>query len=95
MAKEGRRTLRTRLEAYQHLLEINAGYEQVIRSLAGLEGHAAFHRDELKVFSDLAKEARASASAYLTEALQTVELAEAGRRFRRRLRHERRQEGGE
>ena len=43
---------------------------------------------------DMAGEARASSNAYLTGALQSVELAAAGRYFQRRVRRERREERG-
>jgi hypothetical protein len=87
---------RTMLEAYKHLLEINAGYRQVIRSLAALRDHTAFrNHDQLKVFRDLAREAHASTNSYLTGALEAVETEDAGRHFRRRLRRERKDERGE
>ena len=82
------------LASYKHLYAINAGFEQIIASLGALKSHPAFDRKQLKVLSDLAREARASSSAYLTEVLQTIELAEAGRRFRQRIRRERRDERG-
>ena len=81
-------------ELYRHLYEMNAGYEQVIASLSTLHRNPAFDRKHLVMLSDLAREARASSNAYLTEALQTVELAEAGRCFKRRVRRERREERG-
>jgi hypothetical protein len=85
---------RTMLAVYEYLLEINAGYEQVIRSLAALRDHAPFDPDQLNIFRDLAKEARASANSYLTSALETVETEDAGRHFKRRLRRERKDERG-
>ena len=85
---------RTTLEAYAHLLEINAGYEQVIRNLRALRGHAAFDQEQLNRYGALAREARAAANSYLTGALETVETEDAGRRFRRRLRRERQDERG-
>jgi hypothetical protein len=86
---------RTMLEAYEHLLEINAAYEQVIRSLTALCGHTAFDYDQLNRFRALAKEARAASNSYLTSALETVETKDAGRHFRRRIRRERKDERGE
>jgi hypothetical protein len=78
---------RTMLEAYEHLLEINAGYEQVIRGLTALRDHAAFDNGQLNLFRALAREARASTNSYLAGALETVETEDAGQRFRRRLRY--------
>ena len=82
------------LETYRLLLEINAGYDQVIRSLTALRTHAAFDREELNRFRALAQEARSSADSWLTGVLETVETEQAGRHFRRRLRRERNDECG-
>jgi hypothetical protein len=49
-----------KLDIYQHLLSINAGYEQVIRSLAALRKHGVFHGSELARFPALSKETRAA-----------------------------------
>jgi hypothetical protein len=80
------------LEAYEHLLQMNAGYEQVLRSAAALCANPAFHRDQLDLFRNMVREARACSNAYLTEVLQRAELEEAGRCFRRRTRREREEE---
>src|SRR5437899_9601553 len=48
------------LAIYQHLLEINAGFEQVRVALAALDQSAMFDRGELKRFSALSAEARAA-----------------------------------
>jgi hypothetical protein len=82
------------LETYQLLLEINVGYERVIRSLEALRTHAAFDRGELNRFRALALEARSSANSYLTGVLGAVETEQAGRHFARRLRRERKDERG-
>jgi hypothetical protein len=95
MAKETGQRSRTTLEAYEHLLEINAGYERVIRGLIALRDHAAFNHDQLNLFRALAREARASTNSYLTGALETVETEDAGEWFRRRLRRERKDERGD
>ena len=86
---------RTVLAAYEGLREINAGYEQVIRSLIALRAHAAFDRNQLKLFRALAKEARASTNSYLTGALESVETEDAGKRFRRRVQRERKEDRGD
>ena len=36
-----------KLDVYENLLRINAGYDQAIRSLAALRKHGAFHRGAL------------------------------------------------
>jgi hypothetical protein len=91
------RTVRSnflKLDIYRHLLEFNAGYDQVIRSLAALRKHRAFQADELDRFSALSKEARAATNSYLVTAIETVETHEAGRRFSKRLAQERSDEQG-
>jgi hypothetical protein len=94
MSKQRPRRLAADPDSYQHLSEMNAGYEQVIASLAAFHRDSAFDRKQLQVLSDRAQEARASSNAYLTGALQTAALAEAGRYFKRRVRRERREERG-
>jgi hypothetical protein len=95
MAKERVQMARTMLAAHERLREINAGYEQVIRSLIALRAHTAFNRNQLKLFRALAKEVRASTNSYLTGALESVETADAGKRFRRRVRRERKDDRGD
>ena len=82
------------LKAYEELYRMNTAYEQVISSISALRKERAFNRTELACLADQAREARASANAYLTEVLQEAELAEAGRLFKRRVRRERKQNGG-
>ena len=78
-----------KLDAYQHLLRINAGHDQVIRSLAALRKHGAFQRSELARFSALSKETKAATNSYLLGAMEAAETDVAGRRFRKRLARER------
>src|SRR5438477_9622284 len=73
-----------KLDIYEHLLRINAGYDQAIRSLAALRKHGAFHRSTLERFTALSKETRAATNSYLVGAIETAETDEAGRRFRDR-----------
>src|SRR5947207_9987400 len=47
-----------KLDVYENLLRINAGYDQAIRSLAALRKHGAFHRGALARFASLSKEDR-------------------------------------
>jgi hypothetical protein len=81
-----------KLNIYKHLLKINAGYDQVIRSLAALRKHGVFHRGELARFSALSKETKAATNSYLLAAMETAETQEAGQRFHNRLAKERSEE---
>jgi len=83
-----------KLDIYQHLLSINAGYDQVIRSLAALRKYGVFHAGELARFSALSKESRAATNSYLVATMETAETTEAGRRFSKRLAQERSDEQG-
>jgi hypothetical protein len=85
----GERNCGLKLNIYQHLLKINAGYNEVIRGLAALRKHSAFHRGELDRFSALSKENRAATNSYLLGAMETAETNEAGQRFSKRLAQER------
>ena len=55
----------------------------------------ALDRTTLKGLTDLVREARSCSNACIAETLQELELAEAGRRFKRRITRERREERGE
>jgi hypothetical protein len=81
-----------KLPVYQHLFDVNAGFDQVIRSLDALAQHDAFHRREIERFRALSKEARAATNSYLAGVLERAETDEAGRRFARRHLQEQREE---
>src|SRR5439155_26808301 len=83
-----------KLDIYQHLLSINAGYDQVIRSLAALRKYGVFHAGELARFSALSKESRAATNSYLVGAMEIAETTEAGRRFSKRLAQQRSDDRG-
>ncbi len=83
-----------KLPIYKHLLEVNAGFDQVIRALAVLRKHEAFHRRELDHYIALSKEARAATNSYLTGVLERNETDEAGRRFGKRRTREQQEESG-
>lgn len=72
-----------KVDVYEQLLRLNAGYHEVITSLAALRKHAAFKGSELERLTALSKELRADTSSYLTGAIETAETAEAGRRYRK------------
>ena len=81
-----------KLQVYQHLLGINAGYDQVVRALATVRKHDAFLAKELDNYSALAKEARAATTSYLLNIMESAETIEAGRRFGKRRERERGEE---
>lgn len=81
-----------KLSVYQHLLEINAGFDQVVQGLAALRRDPHFQKRELDRYEALAKEARATTNSYIVGVLEHAETAEAGRRFGRRWERERREE---
>jgi hypothetical protein len=83
-----------KLDVYELLLRINAGFDQAIRGLAALQRHAAFHRSTLERFAALSKETRAATNSYVTSVIETAETNEAGRRFRERRAQERADEQG-
>ena len=82
------------LEVFEHLLRINTAFDQVARSLTALRKHRQFHPGELKRFLQASKEHRASLNSYLAAVIESGETDQAGRRFRRRLAQERRDEQG-
>ncbi len=83
-----------KLDVYEHLLRINAGFDQAIESLAALRKHSAFHRGMLERFAKLSKETRAATNSYLAGVIETGATEEAGRRFRKRKAQERADEQG-
>ena len=87
------RTCVKKLEVYEHLLQINSGFDQAIRSLAVLRKHKLFHRSALARVTALSKETRAVTNSYLVAIIETAETDEAGRRFRERKAQERAEEG--
>jgi hypothetical protein len=80
------------LKVYQHLLDINAGFDQIVRSLVALRKHDSFWRKELDRFTALSKETRAATNSYLAGVLEDVETGEAGRRFSKRWERQQREE---
>ena len=83
-----------KLDVYENLLKINAGFDQAIQSIAALRKHGAFHRAALARFAELSKETRAAATSYIVSVIETSETDEAGRRFRERKAQERADEQG-
>jgi hypothetical protein len=83
-----------KLDVYEHLLNINAAFDQVARSIAALRKHRQFHAGELNRFRQQSHETRASVNSYLTSIIESAETDEAGRRFRRRIAQEKHDEEG-
>jgi len=83
-----------KLDVYEHLLRINRGFNLVIKGLAALRKHGAFHRGELARFRALSRETRAATNSFLAGAIESSETNEAGRRFRKRRAQERSDEQG-
>jgi hypothetical protein len=81
------------LSVYEHLLAVNAGFEQVRRALAALGQRRGFERGEVTRFAAIAEEARAAIASYLTEVIAAAETQKAGRLSSRRLVRERTEEG--
>ncbi len=83
-----------KLDVYENLLRINAGFDQAIRSIAALRKHGAFQRGALGRFSALSKETRAATTSYILAVMEASETNEAGRRFGERKAQERADEQG-
>jgi hypothetical protein len=83
-----RRAKDVKVPVYKHLLDINAGFDQVVRGLAALRKNDAFLSRELDRYSALAKETRAATNSYLIGVLERAETREAGRRFGKRWERE-------
>ena len=78
-----------KLEIFEHLLRMNLGFDQAIRSLRALRKHGGFHGGVLARFTALSKETRAQANSYLASVIETSETKEAGGGFRKRKAQER------
>jgi hypothetical protein len=59
-----------KLSVYKHLLDINAGFNQVVQGLAALRRNDASLAKELDRYSALVKEARAATNSYLIGVLE-------------------------
>jgi len=87
-----RRAKGVKLPVYKHLLDINAGFDQVVRGLAALRKYDAFSTLALDQYHALARENRASTNSYVIGAIERAETDEAGRRFGKRRERELREE---
>ena len=77
-----------KLDVYKRLLRINAGFEQVLRSLAALERQRRSDAEELKRFRLRSRETQAALNSYLAAAIESAETDAAGRCFRQRVAQE-------
>ena len=78
-----------KLRVYEHLLALNAGFDQVRRTMRALGRHRSFNSSELARFRDMSEEARAAVMSYLARTIEAAETDAAGRRFRKRVARER------
>ena len=83
-----------RLVTYEHLLRLNAGFEEVHGGLAALSKDQKFDRTELRRLRAWSEEARASINSYLASVIEGTATETAGRLYRRRLARERKEESG-
>jgi len=81
-----------KLELYEHLLAVNAGFDQAIRAIGAFRKYHEFRPDEIARFSALSRETRAAVNSYLLGVLEGAETAEAGRRFEKRWEQQHRDE---
>jgi hypothetical protein len=82
-----------KVDVYERLPHLNAGFDEVITALAALRKHSAFPGSEVDRLAALVKETRAASNSFLTSAIEAVETADAGRRYHQRLLREREEEG--
>ena len=81
-----------RLAIYEHLFELNRGFEQVLRALESLSRIGKVDKTELHRLGAWSEESRASINSYLTSIIEQTETETAGRLYRRRLARERKEE---
>jgi hypothetical protein len=77
---------------YERVLAINAGFDQVRRAFQELRKCPGFQPSEVDRFRQETEEIRASAMSYIAEVIQTEEADAAGRRFRKRMARQRREQ---
>ena len=70
--------MRLKLDVYERLLRINAGFEQVLRSLAALERQRRFDAGELKRFRLRSRETQAALNSFLAATIESAESDAAG-----------------
>jgi hypothetical protein len=88
------RSRETELSAYEHLFELNRGFDEVGRALRALSDNRLFDAAELKRCRELVLEGRAVVNSYLAQVLAEAGADQAGRLFRRRIHRERKEAVG-
>jgi hypothetical protein len=78
-----------RRQVYEQLAAVEAGFEQAARALRVFRKSGGFERSEIERLSEMTAESRAATLSYLTNIIETLETAEAGRLQGRRLKRER------
>ena len=84
-----------KLDVYFHLWMINLSFDRVVQSLDTLRRQPGFRRREVERFRSLSEEARSATNSYIASVVELAETDEAGRRFRKRLAQERKDEQGQ
>ena len=79
-------------DVYEHVWEMNQGFEQVLRSLNALAKYPGLQADEIRRFAQMAREARAATNSFVLESLGRIETTEAGRLFAQRRVREQKEE---
>ena len=70
-----------KLEVFQNLCDINAGFDRVMSGLAALSQQPGFGRRQLKRLRALSAETRSDMNSYLASVIEAAETDEAGRLF--------------
>ena len=84
-----------KLDVYFHLWMINLSFDRVVQSLDTLRRQPGFRRREVDWFLNLSEEARAATNSYIASVVELAETDQAGRRFRKRLAQEQKDEQGQ
>jgi hypothetical protein len=79
-------------KVYEHVLGVNQGFDQVLRSLKALAKYHGLQPNEIRRFEQLARETRAATNSFVLESLGRLETADAGRLFVQRKAREQREE---
>ena len=76
--------MKRKVKVYEHVLEMNRGFEHVRTSLKALAKYPGLHCGEIRRFEQLARENCAATNSYLLESLGRLETADAGHLFAQR-----------
>ena len=84
--------MKRKVKVYEHVLEMNRGFEQVRTSLQALAKYPGLQRGEIRRFEQLARENCAATNSFVLESLARRETAAAGRLFVQRKAREQKEE---